>query len=174
MRWFYYLILALLAVLLQSTVVQVLWFRTGSGWTGPDVVAAVAIFVGLSARTSLDAALAGWLAGMALDLTLTGGGMGLLGLLYAGACAAIVHLRHAMLRDKALTQFILGLLFCLFVYGPWMLYQQIISPASSLGSQALQVLGVALTTALLTPLVVAALKRVQRFLIPAGSARERM
>jgi len=51
---FYYLILVLLAVLLQSTLVQALWFRTATAGRA-ELLAAVAVFVAL-ARTGLDAA----------------------------------------------------------------------------------------------------------------------
>ena len=47
MRWIYFLLVVLACVLLQSTVVQVLWFRTSLGPIGPVLPAMLAVFAGL-------------------------------------------------------------------------------------------------------------------------------
>jgi len=81
-RWIYFLILVLLAVVVQTSVMPVIWFRTPLGYVGPELLAAVAVFVALHVRSRTEAALAGWTLGFAVDLTLSGPGMGVPSLLY--------------------------------------------------------------------------------------------
>ena len=119
MRWWLLAILAVAGAVVQQTFAQVLWLKTGVGYVGPDLLAAIAVFVGLSVRSGTDAAIAGWVLGMALELTLSGPGTGALGLLFALATAAISRLRSGMFHERVLTRMLLGLIFCLMVYLPY-------------------------------------------------------
>ena len=65
MRWVYFLVAVLAALLAQTTIGLVLWFRTSLGWIGPELLATVAVFVALNVRSSTSAALAGWALGFA-------------------------------------------------------------------------------------------------------------
>jgi len=175
MRWIYFLILVLVAVVLQTTVAPALWFRAWGGYVGPELLAAVSVFVALHTRSAADAALAGWALGFALDLTLSGGGMGLLSLLYAAGAAGVFHVRDAFFAGRPMTQAILGLLFCLFVYELWTAYDVLTVPDRGQGwwPQAARAGGLAVYTAAVTPLVCAALKRVRRLLIVLPAGRQR-
>ena len=163
MRWIYIILMALAATLMQTTAAQVLWLPTGVGWVGPIVPAAAGVFVGLYARSAVDAALAGWLLGFCLELPLGGATIGLLSLLFAAGCAGLLAVREAFFRDRLLTQAVLGLLFCMAVYEAWAIFDAFIPGGSGhLGRASLQVLAASAYTAVLTPLVCALLKPLQR------------
>jgi hypothetical protein len=175
MRWIYFLILTLAAIILQTTLVQLLWVRTPIGPVGPELLAAVAVFVALRVRGATEAALAGWALGLAVDLTLSGPGMGLLPLLYAAAAAGINRLREAVFGGRAMTQIVLTFLFCTFVYETWAFYDLWQGEAGGrrAGATALLALGLSAYTGLLAPLVCRLLRRLERLLLatPPGRAR---
>lgn len=173
MRWIYFLILTLLGVILQTTLVQLVWFRTGVGWIGPEILAMVAVFVALHVRSTTDAALAGWALGFALDLTLSGTGMGLLGLLYAAGAVGVHRMRGAVLGERGATQMLLAFIFCMFVYQLWTLYDVWAGAGGPWGTQALQVVGLSAYTAILTPLACGGLRRIGRLLLVAPAGRGR-
>lgn len=174
MRWIYFLILVLVALYLQTTVVQALWWPTSLGYIGPEILASVGVFVALRARSGTDAALAGWVLGFALDLTLSGGGVGLLALLYAAACAGIFSVREAVFSDRPMTQMILAMVFCLFVYELWTAYDVLTGEIRGRWWRgAVQAAGLAAYTAVVTPLVCGLLGRMQRLLIPMPLGRGR-
>jgi rod shape-determining protein MreD len=167
MRWLPFILVALAALMLQTTLLQVFWLPTPVGWVGPELLAAVAVFLALNVRSASDAALAGWVLGLALDLTLSGEGMGLLALLYAGGAAGVFHVRRSFFRDKVLSQAVLGLLFCLPVYELWTLYQLLPTgaPAGEYWARSVQAAGVSAYTAVLVPPACGVLKRMQRMLL---------
>ena len=171
MRWIYFLILTLLAVILQTTLVQVLWVRTPIGPVGPEILAAAAVFFALNARSATDAALAGWVLGFALDLTLSGPGMGLLPLLFAAAAWGLSRMREAIFKDRAPTQMVLTFLFCAFVYETWTAADVLLGQAGRSGARALQALGLSAYTGLLAPLVCGLLRRLERLLLTAPPSR---
>ncbi|MHC4717392.1 MAG: rod shape-determining protein MreD [Planctomycetota bacterium] len=175
MRWVYFVILTVVAVIAQTTVVQVMWLRTPVGYVGPEVLASVAVFAALHARTRVDAALAGWTSGFALDLLMSGPGMGLMSLLYMTACVGVHGVREIAFRDRAVTQMVLALAFCLFVYALVTAYDLL---SGSIGGQSVfrqlvQSAGLAAYTALVTPVVCRILKHFQRWLVPVPSGRRR-
>ena len=170
MRWVYFLILAAGATILQTTLVQVLWVQTRLGWIGPELLSAVAVFVALNVRSSTDAALAGWVLGFALDLTLTGPGMGALPMLFAAGCWALNRIREAVFRDRAPTQMVLTFLFCATVYTLWTILDVWLG-GGSLGARMLQALALAAYTGLLSPLAHGTMRRVDRLLLTAPSGR---
>ncbi len=172
MRWIYFALLALAAAVLQTTLGQALWVQTAWGWVGPVFPAAAAVFAALYARSATDAALAGWALGFAMDLTLSGGGMGLHALLYAAATAGVYAIREGFFRDRIATQMLLALLLCLLVHEPWVLLDSLVfgTGAAGLGRRALQAMGISAYTALLAPLVIAPLRRMERLLVAAPAA----
>lgn len=175
MRWIYFLLIAAGGLLIQNTLAQVIWLPTPFGDVKPMLLVSVAVFVGLFAHSWTDAALAGWALGMATDLTGSGAGMGLLALLYAAAGWAVFQLRTPFFCDRAITQFIMAFLFCAFVYEAWLAYQVLLGglPQANYGGWALQMLGLSLYTALVTPLLCAGLKRIRRVLFVAPARSER-
>lgn len=174
MRWIYFLILAVATVVVQTTVGQVLWLPTPLGPIGPVFPAAVAVFVALYARSGLDAALAGWVLGFGLDLTLSGAGMGLPAILYALGAAGVFSVREAFFRDRMLTQAVLGMLFCVFAHELLVVGDAILAGSGgAFGRRLVQVLAVSAYTAVLTPVVCALLRRIERLLIVPLPGRQR-
>ncbi|HET6428815.1 MAG TPA: hypothetical protein VM389_06165 [Phycisphaerae bacterium] len=175
MRWLYFAILTLVVVILQTTVVQVIWVRTPFGYVGPELLTAVAVFAALHTRSRLDAALAGWTAGFAVDLLLSGPGMGLMSLLYMVASVAVHGVREVVFRDRAVTQMVLAGAFCLFVCGLLSVYDLLsgVLDGRGLGRQLIHSTGVAAYTALVTPVVCRVLERFRRLVAPAPSGRKR-
>jgi len=173
-RWVYFILLTVAVIVVQTTVGQVLWVRTPVGLVGPVFPAMVAVFVTLSVRSGTDAALAAWVLGLSVDLTLSGRGMGLTALLYAAAAAGIFRVREAFFRDRVFPQMVLGFAFCLFVQGLWAAWAAAWSSGTvGFGRLLVQALGVSAYTAALTPLACRALRRVGRWLavVPSGAER---
>ena len=105
MRWTSFVILAFIAVVLQTTVVARL---TVSGFCA-DLVLIIAVYYALHASTP-DALIAAWVLGMMTDLS----GPGRLGVYAFGfglMALLIVQLRDSMFRDHPLTSLVLTL-FC--------------------------------------------------------------
>lgn len=177
MRWIYFLLITYAAVLVQTTVGQVLWLPTPAGWIAPVFLAAMAVFVAMFVRSRVDALLAAWTLGMATDLTLSGSGMGLLALLFLAGAWGVYNLREAFFCERVATQVIMALLFCLFVFETWAVYQVLLGdlPGGQFARLALQAAGISVYTAAVTPLICAALRRMQRVLMtfPSGRGRER-
>ena len=177
MRWIYFILLVLAATPIETAVGQIIWIGTPVGPVWPMLLACVAVFVCLYGRSGIEAALAGWVLGMATDLTITGPGMGLLSVLYAAAAWGVFQIRTPFFCNRAATQFIMGLLFCVFAWEAWLACQKLFGSMSGAGygAQALQVLLLSLYTAAVTPLVCAGLKRIERILFapPSGGSRDR-
>ena len=175
MRWVYFLLITYAAVLVETTVGTVLWLPTPAGWIAPVLLAAMAVFVAMFARSRVDALLAAWTLGMAVDLTLSGPGMGLMALLFLAGAWGVFSLREAFFCERVATQIIMALLFCLFVFETWAVYQVLLGdlPGGQFGRLVLQAAGVSAYTAAVTPLICAALRRMQRVLMTFPSGRER-
>jgi rod shape-determining protein MreD len=185
MRWIPLLILAYLVVLFQTTVGRVLAFTTaGVGTVAPDLIGLLAVFVALYARSWVDAMLAGWALGFAVDLTIAGGtglpaAVGPMAAAYCLAAGLLVRVREAFFRERALTQALLAWGFCLITHAAWATVQSLLGLGaaawSAYGQTLLQVLAVACYTALLMPLVHAGLLRCQRWFLaaPVGPGRRK-
>ncbi len=101
--------------------------------------------------------------------------MGVPSLLYMVASVGVYQVREAVFHERISLQFILGLLFCLFVYELWTLWGLVFGGVNrpAAGGQAVLAMGLAAYTAVLTPLVCRVLKPLQGLLIstPPGRAR---
>lgn len=173
MQLFYVILLALVATLTQTVAAKAIWFASSLGWIGPILPACAAVCAALYCRSAVEAALAGWIFGFALELPLAGETMGLLSLLFAAAATLVFALRDAFYRDKIPTQAILGFLFCLLVYEAWAGYSALMPPLSPRPYYrvAMQVLLVSAYTGVMTPVICAALKPLGHWLWPATTDR---
>lgn len=181
MRWIPFVIFAYILILLQTTVAGLLVISPWAiGPVGPDLMAILAVFVALNVRSGADAMIAGWILGLALDLTAggVGGGtvVGPMCIAYALGCRGVFHIREVIFRERAVSQALLTLLFCLFAHGLWVTLQSVrlgrVS-ASMYGVMLLQVVGVGLYTGLLAPLGYFALIRLRSWLIISPRGRSR-
>ena len=174
MRLLPLVVAGLLLAVAQTTIVPPLWICTSVGFLGPEVMATLAVFMALRVRNWADAGLAGWVLGLAMDLTLSGEGLGLLSLLYAVGAIGLFSVRELFYRERVLTQVLLSLLFTLFVYQIWTIYQAAMygSPGG-FGARAAQAAGLAVYTGLVAPIMFALYGRAQRLLLvePAGRGR---
>lgn len=180
MRWIPFILVAYVVILLQSSLGRMLTFVFQIGAIGPDLAASLAVFVALRARSGLDAMLAAWVLGLALDLA-TGGGpgsstvVGPMSLAYALTAGMVFRIREALFRERALTQATVTLLFCLISHGLWVTMQSVrlgeIGWHDYMGLLG-QVALVSIYTALLAPLMHYLLSRVERLIVvPATRGR---
>jgi rod shape-determining protein MreD len=177
MRWIPFLILAYLVVLLQTTAGQFLTIKTaGIGSIGPDLTALVAVFVAFYARNWVDAVLAAWALGLAIDLTAAGGPgavtvVGPMSIAYCVATGLLFRVREAFFRERALTQALLAWAFCLLAHGLWVTAQSLLAAGEmtwrGYGQTLLQAAALACYTAVLMPMVHFALSKCQRWFLPA-------
>jgi len=183
MRWIAFLILTYAVLLLQTSLVQFGSFLAGSaGSVQPDLLALVAAFVAMFARNNLDAMLAAWVLGLAMDLTTGGGGVhgsavGVMPVAYALAAGAVYRLREVFFREKASTRVVLTLLFCLVAHGLWVALQSLLSwrymTWGAYGRTMVQATLVSLYTAALAPLAHWLLDRAEPWLLAPGGGRTR-
>jgi len=183
MRWIPFVILAWLLVIVQTTLGRVLTLSgTPIGSIGPDFLAILAVFVALQARSGLDAALAAWVLGLALDLTAAGGVtsptvVGPMPIAYALAATLVYWLREAVFRERALIQALLAALFCLVAHGIWVTAQSLRASGemtwSAYGEVLVQAVALAAYTALLMPMGYWALRYLRRIFMMAPSGRSR-
>ncbi len=181
MRWILVILLAYAVLLLQTTVVQWIILDTEAlGAIGVDLAAIVAVFLALHGRSTSDVMIAGWIFGLGVDLTVSGGFgsttvVGPMPIGYALAAAAIFQIRELLFRDWFVTQAILTLLFCLMAHGVWILWQSLATTQpfslALLGELALQGLLLSIYTALLAPLGHFVMRFFRGALIPASGAR---
>jgi rod shape-determining protein MreD len=183
MRWVPFLILVWVVVLLQTTFGRALTITTSSlGAVAPDLAALVAVFVAFYVRTWPDAMLGGWALGLAIDLTTSGGAgagtaVGPMAVAYAVTAALLFRVREAFFRERALTQGVLALAFCLLAHGTWVAAQTLLARGdadwSAYGRTMLQAAALACYTAVLMPLAHLALGKIQRLFLatPVGPGR---
>jgi rod shape-determining protein MreD len=181
MRWIPFVILAYLVIVLQTSLGRLLTIQTPLGLVGPDFAAVVAVFLALHARSSTEAMLAAWTLGFALDLT-TGSvagevsAAGPMALTYALAAGLVFQIREAVFRERAVTQVMTVLLFCVLAHGLWITVQSLRVGLGSwdvYGRMLLQSLGIGVYTGMLGPLGCAAMSRGRRWWLPAASGRGR-
>ena len=181
MRWVPILLLAYVLVVLQATLGDVLtWTGAPVGAIGPDLVALAGVFLALHAPTLSDAMLAGWVLGLALDLSTAGspGGataVGPMALGYAFAAAVVFQMREAVFGDRKPTQMLLALLFCGVAHGLWITLQSLLGWGEvswrDYGRLWAQAGALAAYTALLMPLGYAAMRRLRRWFVSAPAGR---
>ena len=185
MRWIPLAILIYLIVIVQVSVGRVLDLPfEATGPVGPDLLAILAVYAALRVKHGTDAMLAGCVMGLAVDLS-TGtsaaspAAVGPMGLGYALAAGMIFRLREVVLQDSAITGCVLAALFCVMAHGFWVTVQCLIALQSlswsAYGAMLIQVLLLAVYTAVLMPLGAWCLRRGDRLLIttPADSRHRR-
>jgi len=185
MRWIALAILTYVLTLLQTSLVDVITFRVpGVGLVRPELLAVVVVYSALHVGSILDAMLAGWALGLALDVT-TGAGSGVstavgpMSLAYALGAGGIYKIRGAVFRDKVVTQCTMTLVFCISAHGMWILMQWRLAFGDTAGTgivlMLVQAVLLAAYTAAIAPALALGLKAGRRWLIasPAGPRRRR-
>jgi len=179
MRWVPFVVLAYLAVLVQTTLGQLLVFQWRSvGAVGPDLLAVVAVFLAMYAP-GIDALIAAWALGILVDLTTAGGAgaltrVGPMGISYVLAAYVLVQLREAFFRERLASQFILTLLFCAIAHGLWIVAQSLLAGNwTDTADMLLQAGCVALYTAAVMPLGHWLLRKVLGLLLATVGPRVR-
>lgn len=185
MYWIPFVILVYLVMLIQATVWGMLTFTgTAIGTIAPDLAAMVAVFIALNARRGSEVMIAGWVLGLAVDLTTAGGAgaataVGPMAIGYALAVAAIYRVREAFFRERVLTQAFLAAMFCIVAHGLWVVVQCLLAYEvitwRDFGRLLLQAAALAAYTGALMPLVNVLLGWTRPLLIstPAGRSRRR-
>ena len=183
MRWVPFVILSCLLLVVQTTLGRVLTFNSASvGTIGPDLLAIVAVFVALHVQAELDAAIAAWVLGLALDLAAAGGAgsttvIGPMPVAYALGAWIVYRVREAFFRERMSSRAFLALLFCGVSHAVWVTAQSLLAGGAATwagyGSLLLQAAALAVYTAALTPLGFWALLRIRKWilLVPSGRAR---
>jgi len=112
MRWMPFAIVAIMILICQTTIVQVMAIQS----VRPNWMFVLAIYYALWGAWP-DAAIAAWLLGLAVDLTSLGNGgrLGLYAFSFGAAAWAIIKIRSVFFRDHAVTQFAVTLVFSLAV-----------------------------------------------------------
>ena len=179
-RWIFFLMLAYVTLVAQTTVGGLLVIRTE--WAGPiapDFLAMVAVFVAMAVRNRADAGLACWVLGLGLDLASGPGAttvVGPMAIAYALGGLAIFQLREALYRDKIGTQIIMVLLFTAASHALWITLQALIMRSltwDDYGNTLLQAVLLAAYSAALAPIVHAVLMRYERIVLIVPSRRNR-
>jgi len=183
MRWVFFAILVWVLVLIQTTIGKVLTFETRAiGTVGPDLLAAVAVFIALYVRGSADVMIAACVLGFVLDIASAGGPgsaavIGPMPIAYCLAARMLFEIREAFFRQSIPAQVFLSLLFCLTAHGLWVTGQSILAAGamtwSEYGRMLCQAAAVSCYTAALTPLVFWLLAKLRRRLIPVSAEMSR-
>ena len=180
MRWIPLIILAYATALVQATFSTLIGIDAGVGRIAPDLLAVLAVFVALWASNLVDALLAAWILGFAVDL-ISGGGPGVdppigpMPIGYVLAAWLTFSLREGLFREKPLPQAMLAIVFVLISHVVWLVLQAIrAGSAEGLATMLAQAGGVAVYTALVAPFIHPLLWRVRGLLIiTAAPARGR-
>lgn len=166
MRWFAFILLTIVLLVLQSTVAP----RIAIFGVRPDWLLIAVVFYALHTPPR-EAAIAAWTTGAMADL-MSIERFGLVALSYLLVAIPLVSAREYLFRYKPVTQVLVGLLACLVVHGAWEIYNLIMyTPARSIFFAFFaHVLPVSLYTAIWTPILHAGLIRLSGAL---GIARPR-
>lgn len=178
MRWIPFILLTVMVVLLQRTVGLAMTFTPrGIGSVGPDLAAMVAVYVACQTRTWEDAMLGAWLLGFAVDIAAGAAGVvvGPMAIAYALAAGLLFRSREAFFHERAVTQAVLGVGFCLVAHGLWVTFQSLAGGEgmewSAYGATMLQAALLAVYTGALMPVGCVLLRGVRRLIIVAPAGR---
>lgn len=165
MRWIPFLVLAYLAVVLHTSLGDVLSVPFQS-WLilRVDLLAGLAVMITLRVRTRADAMLAAWVLGLLADLTTIGTPIGLWAACFTLGSVAVYQVREAVFSGNPLTQFVMALMFCLLAHGLCVLFDNLYVRASAAGlwRDLLAVLMISLCTAGLTPVLCRLLRGLEK------------
>jgi rod shape-determining protein MreD len=109
MKWLPFTVLAVVALVCQTTIVQSMAIH--SIW--PDWMFVLAVHYALWGPWP-DAAIAGWVLGLMVGVS-SGDRIGLHAFAFGAAAWAIIHIRHVLFRDHAITQLVVTLVFAFAV-----------------------------------------------------------
>jgi cell shape-determining protein MreD len=180
-RWIPLLLIGWAFVLAQTTV-SAIWLTfevSPIGAIGPDLVAVLALFVALRARTRTDAVLSCAVLGAALDLTAAGGTdsgtvVGPMVIGYALGGWIVASVRDVVLRRRFLVQTLLAVLMVGVAHFTWVSFQAIAAGTwGDLGPMLLQALGIVVYTSLLAWPGGKLLEPLGQWLVPAATGRGR-
>jgi len=179
-RWIFFVMLAYVAVVVQTTVGGLLVIHTA--WVGPvapDVLAMVAVFVAMAVRNRADAGLACWVLGLGLDLASGPGAttvVGPMAFAYGLGGLAVFQLREALFRDKIVTQVVMVLFFAAATHALWITLQALVTRSltwNEYGNALLQAVMLGAYSGVLAPFVHAVLLRYERIVLIVPSRRSR-
>lgn len=185
MRWIALAILTYLLTLLQTSLIGIVSFHVPKvGLVRPELLAVVAVYCALHVRGVLDAMLAGWVLGLALDLTSGAAwpastAVGPMSLAYALVAGGVYKVRGAVFREKVVTQCVMTLVFCIVAHWVWIVLQWVLALRHMTGGgvalMGVQAAMLAAYTAAVAPLGHVVLKACRRWLIvsPAGAMGRR-
>lgn len=174
MRWFVFIPLAYLAIVVQTSLVYAARLPVGGSLVlGFDLPAAVAVAVALRVRSGSEAMLAAWVLGLLVDLTALNAPLGMYALGFAVGAAAVYRLRDAVFGENPMTQIVLGFLLAAAAHGWAALFAGLYAHGHQgrLGGNLAQALLVAACTAAATPLVCRALRPLDRLLMVQPARR---
>lgn len=178
MRWMAFIFLVVAVILVQVSLGGLLTVSLPIGRVGFDLVAAAAVFVAFRTRTATDTMLACWVLGLTLDLTTAGGRpwgptvVGPFSIIFALLGGAVFSIREAFFRDRALTQAIVTLLFCLLAHALWITAQTLrLGGWDYYGAMLVQAAAIAGFTAILAPLAHFLLAWCAKWIFPPVSDR---
>lgn len=183
MRWALLLTLIWLLVLVQTTLGRLLTFEmAGIGTVGPDLLAALAVFVVFYARSSVDVMLAAAVMGFALDLSTAGAGgsltvVGPMAIAYVVAARVLHAVREAFFRERHLTRALLTLAFCLIAHGLWVTLQALLARDAASWGEYWRMLAqaglISLYSSALGPLSLMVFSRLSEWLLVTPPSRSR-
>ena len=159
MRWLAFILLAVAAVILQSSALP----RLTVFGARPDLLLIITIFIALYAHPQ-DAVAGGWGLGLLADL-LSIERLGLLALTYGAVAFLVLIVREYIFKYRASSQLVLAGLLALLVQAGWLVYQGL-SYGWSVGlanGSAAALAGSAAYTALFAPVVLQLLLRRARW-----------
>jgi len=161
MRWLLVAIFAYLLVAIQTTLfdTRLLAFQVFGVWIKPDLLLLMALFIALTAEPA-EAFIAGWGLGLAEDLTVHLGPLGVAALLFAAAAYLVSLARTVLPARRILAQVLmaLGVVFIVRLPHQLLLFWLTDSPAGPLYA-LIKALGDAGYSALLAPYLFWVLRR---------------
>ncbi len=158
MKWLPFAILALVAMVLQTTVVP----RLSIGGVGPDLLFILAVHYTLWGPWP-DVGIAAWLLGLVFGAH-TDDPVGLHAFCYGAAAWGIVRIRQIVFRDHPVTQFLVNLVFTFLVQlAVWIVLFWLSTVRLGVGEVFRICLLTAMYTAVCAPFVHAGLHRLGRW-----------
>lgn len=179
MRWIPFAILLYLVLIIQCSLGKVLVFQLDwPGAFGPDLLLIFAVFIFLRAPDAIDGVLAGcaigfmWDAGMVASTS----HIGPMSIICAFSAWWIIGIREALFQEKALPQMVLVFVFVAFAHSVWIAIQSLLELGAiswgDFGAMIVVALLSAVSTSLLTPLIIMCLSPFKGFVVSNSNLAE--